>query len=420
MLNDRANASHSTSVKGGVTVTPPPRMTFDKKYMPKVLHSGYDKLEFAAMGALPPKALDELEAAKTLAADLGREVKAHIGKLECLVRGYGTNATKGYSYLFSTGPLGVQYMVKRSVDRHQWNLYATATAQKLATEGLKKTVKDIWADFEALGADVLQESLSRLDYCVDVQMDKDGTPPSEGFCLQLENFIAHSRVTRSVVFSKEAPDGLDLRVNARKRIETVTLGKNPGLQIQVYDKRVQALTKRLLHYFEFWGKDVKTCPTVWRVELRFFKGHLKDWNIRTFEDVNNSIGTVALAALDHIRYVKNSNVSNVTRAELHPLWQTVRAQVRSGMIENDSGILRGRLIGVLRKEKIRESESAIAGRLAGLAYLSGMSYSQAKKELPEMAKRITEYALKTRADNLEQAYKKTKDRLYFLGESEHG
>src|SRR4029077_1301274 len=90
-----------------------------------------------------------------------------------------------------------------------------------------------------------------------------------------------------------------------RRLESVTIGKMPGRQIIVYDKRREVVEKRKLLWFRVWGIDPHdTSVQVWRVEMRAGKKELKGrWQIRTFDDVDRAIGDVFLQALVDVRYI---------------------------------------------------------------------------------------------------------------------
>lgn len=384
------------------------------------MHQGYDKLEFAAMGAASVATLDALEMARDTAKKLDHDLPTTIGKLKCNVAPHGSSAKQGYAYRVHTGKSGLSFMIKRSVDKQQWNLYCEVSAQTLATTGLKSAIAECMQGFSDMEISILQISVNRIDYCVDVQMDEDGTLPKDGFQLKVENFVAQSRVTRSVEWGDDdMAESLHLRVNSRKRIETVTLGKNPNLQVQTYDKRVQALTKHLWHYFDIWGKDKKNCPTIWRVEVRLYKDHLKDWNIRTFEDVYNSIGDVFRSALLRIRYVNNPNISNISRAENHPLWDIVCASVDEGMKENYSGIIRGRILETERDEKEKEIIGAALGNIWRLSTVQGLSFENAKETLPDIVKKLIEKEFRTEPDKIKKSRKKADAQLHFITKKEN-
>ena len=122
--------------------------------------------------------------------------------------------------------------------------------------------------------------------------------------------------------------------------ESVTIGKMPGRQIIVYDKRREAIDKRKPHWFKVWGINPNDrTKQVWRVKLHAGKAHLRDgWNMRTFADVEAAIGDVFKTALEDVRYVDGHQTdSNVSRQTPHPLWRQASALAFYALREHRAG-----------------------------------------------------------------------------------
>ncbi|PIE18123.1 MAG: hypothetical protein CSA65_05915, partial [Proteobacteria bacterium] len=85
----------------------------------------------------------------------------------------------------------------------------------------------------------------------------------------------------------------EMRSNGKSgRYSSVTVGKNPGRQVTIYDKRAQVIAKRKPIWWDIWNAnlaregappldpDAKSSQ-VWRIEVRAFKSCLKDrWGVR--------------------------------------------------------------------------------------------------------------------------------------------
>ena len=119
------------------------------------------------------------------------------------------------------------------------------------------------------------------------------------------------------------------------------VGKMPGRQVIVYDKRREAIDKHKMQWFKIWGIDPKGKSNhIWRIELRAGKKHFKDrWQLRTFADIEAAIGDVLKLAMEDIRYVADHQTdSNITRQQLHPLWEKASGIVFYAMGEHCAGL----------------------------------------------------------------------------------
>lgn len=392
-------------------------------YKPEILHAGYDGLTIAYQGAVSAKVLDDLESAKASAKERGAEVSAKVGDLSASVKGFGTNANQGYTYLFSAGDLSISWAVKKSVDNTQWNLRAIVSAGLLATMGLDGARERLAADLKAMRAKVITESVGRIDYCVDIQMDEDGTKSRDAFRLDPMNFVAHARTSRTVDYAQaDKTDVSDevIRVFGRRYVETVTLGKMPGRQIQVYNKRAEAVKFQKSDWFAIWGKDKKECPNIWRVEVRLGKEYLRDYNISTLDDVRDSIGDLFIDSLCAVRYVKDANVSNITRdSENHELWEVATAAIIEAHEQNVSGIVRGRLIEIKRKDARKMFEQQVAGLASGLTVIVAYpDRHEMMTEHPEYVAGIVRNHMENEKKRFEMTRQKALARMRFIGEGE--
>ena len=124
------------------------------------------------------------------------------------------------------------------------------------------------------------------------------------------------------------------------RVETLTIGSKAGLQVQVYDKTreiTEASGKTwMVALWEregFWPPDGEL-RDVWRLEVRFGKGFLRDRNITEHGQLVDSLPALLCEALYTRRLVAPSPTdSNRRRWPLHPLWsQAVRTVEADGFV----------------------------------------------------------------------------------------
>lgn len=157
--------------------------------------------------------------------------------------------------------------------------------------------------------------------------------------------------------AKEALDRDELHAVFRgRRLESVTIGKMPRRQVIVYEKRLAAIEQRKLFWFMVWGIDRKDRgKSVWRVELRAGKKELKDrWRITTFEDFEVAIGDVMRHAADKVRYRDDFQTdSNVSRQNMHPLWEAVIETVDRDLFDFRAGLLPDQVREIEREQAKR-------------------------------------------------------------------
>ncbi len=363
------------------------------------------------------RVLLELESAKTRAKDLAQEVSETIAGLECSVKGWGSGAASGYSYLISTGREGIAWAIKKSSDISQWNLRASVTSSLLQAVGFEGAVKQLYEDLEAMEANTIGESVARVDYCVDIQMEPYGA--SNPFILEPENFITHSRVSRAVELSAPDDSADYVKVYGKKYVETVTLGKMPGRQVQIYNKRVEQIAKRSQRWFAVWGFNQENCPAIWRVEIRAGKKYLGDWNVKSFEDVQNCFGDLCQDAMKSVRYLENGRVKNVTKQGiLHPFWTLAQTTILKATADSVSGIVRGKFVS-MRKEDARDMyESLLLGLAVSGAVTRGAKVPDDLDDLPDYIARLVREHLRYSPDKVAATLKKTIARLNFIEEKE--
>ena len=210
----------------------------------KIIHSGFDTIEFAVQGALSTRALNQLENAKAQAIKQDCEISITCvsGSRKATLLSKGM--TGGYAYVLNMGPLDQLIRFKSNPDKNQWNGFVTIRAASLAAYGWREAVDRAMQSLTDTGFMITGISLNRADYCMDflhVELDLDP-----------KNFIAHSRVTKttrgylnetSVPLNHVAMSG-----SAQSDMwKSITIGKMPGRQVIIYDKRP------FCFYFRCWS-----------------------------------------------------------------------------------------------------------------------------------------------------------------------
>lgn len=380
--------------------------------MIELLYAGFDTLDVAFQGALPEAILKELDEARDRAEALQDKVLVRIGPNEVQAHIQGHGMRGGYRYLLDTGPLGAKWMIKRNTDAAQWNLFASPRATTLLSYGYKETFRRLLEEIEQMGGRISGHSINRVDFAMDFE--------THGFELHPDQVVAHSHSKVSPCWGKRA-DGNDenqpVTVFRGRRVETITVGKQPGRQITIYDKRREAVERQKPFWFEAWGKDHDDKDLeVWRVEVRAGKSELKDkYRLTTIQDFEAAIGDVIADALTKVRYLADRQLdSNVSRQELHPLWRAAQAIAGRNLTNLRSGLTPGQVREVERTVAQERYLALCAGNAIGLGIADGMSDEEIQKRLPEfLAAKLSRYFL-NRGATLQDAIKKSRERLIFI------
>lgn len=324
----------------------------------RLLHVGFDGLDVAYQGRLSPDVRAALaegrERAETTMADAPVDLP---GGLTVMVA--ATGARGGYRYRFDTGEDGETWFAKDNDRLDGWNLRASVKSLALALHGYRGVRKRLEDRLRDMGATVGRESVGRVDICIDFE--------APGLSIDPASFVAHSNTSRASHHDGE--EGITVHHTGR-RVSGVTLGKQPGRQVVVYDKRREAIQKHKFHWFDIWGysdwREVKA--PIWRVEIRAGKQYLKEtWHITTWKELDASLIDVAHAIFRQIRYTDPADTDpNVTRRGEHEFWTAARRGIDaylSGQDMEPSGIVPGRYV-IGRRSVLRQTYGSL---LAGLA-----------------------------------------------------
>lgn len=263
--------------------------------------------------------LERLEAAREIAETTQREQAATIDPADqrFLIQPHGQRG--GFRYVLTNGPTGAIFSVKANPDPGEWNLFISVPAACLLTKGYEGAKQWLFDTIAGMGGSITDHSVNRLDYAVDML--------ATDFTLDMASFVTpgHAKISARWEDAQSAGgSGEPIQPVMRGgRFETVTIGKMPGRQVILYDKRRAGIDTKELHWFKEWGVD-RSDPgqQVWRVEIRagkkaLEKGHIK----RSFDAVDADFPAFLLKAVQEIRYVIGKvEDSNVSRAVTHPLW----------------------------------------------------------------------------------------------------
>lgn len=310
--------------EGGLCSTPLQKYMNRLKPMIELLYRGFDGLDVSFKGQISLEFAVALDQAKTTAQNFRSQVGldwngVHLNVFESGARG-------GYAYMATTGDFGATWFFKKPNAYDPWGVRVSCNSFFLAINGLGIAKTKLYETIEALGVRLAPDaaSIGRVDYALDFL--------APDLVLEPEHFVMHSNARRA---DHIEPD--PITANGRSgRVTSVTIGKMPGRQVIVYDKRAEIISKSKVGWWEIWNATrakhglpalVRHAPNagqVWRVEIRGGKKHLKDrWRISTWSDLHTRFGDMVIQALDAVRHTSPSEDGNRSRWPNSALWAEV-------------------------------------------------------------------------------------------------
>lgn len=337
----------------------------------RVVHKGFDTITLSIQANIPPELFEALEAERESAEEERTPRPFTYGGADFDLMPYGGN---GYRFILKGGFLDAQWFFKKPNAKDPWGIRINIGSLLLATQGLGYARAYIDKTLTRLGVRYAahQVSIARADFCVDVL--------APDFDLNPENIVTHSRSNRA-----DHQSGIeDIRSNGRSgRFTSVTVGKMPGRQVIIYDKRREIIDKKKPIWWEIWNAnlraqseseltpDDRSNSQVWRIEIRAGKDLLKDrWQIREWAEFDDLIGDVMAEAISKIRYCEPDPFdSNRARWPDHPLWELVSNEVRDDLEEMRSFVEPSLIKDVHRNEHIQLILGQVVGSVTSLAAL---------------------------------------------------
>lgn len=333
----------------------------------KPFYRNFDGLDVTFQGRIPQAFVDVLETAKAEAQNSRRAVLVEWQGEDMHVAESG--AKGGYAYRCDTGPTGATWFFSRNQIATNWNIRVSARSNALAAVGLGGVRAEFHRFLAAIGAEVRDAAISRVDYCMDFLADEIETTTGEPFRLDPDAFVMHSHSSRADHIENDSAKVQGVS----GRCTSVTCGGMPRRQIIVYDKSREIRTQHKPEWWSHWNaartrqwlSPLTGKERVWRVELRAGKDHLKErWGIRSWADLDDKLGDLFIRTLEDIRYTEpNPTDTERFRWPNHPLWNAVTETVRYDLGE----MMTGAEPGVVKEVKRAQLRETIGAQMKGLS-----------------------------------------------------
>ena len=338
-----------------------------------IVHTGFDGIDLALKTTVPIELVEFLEEGKATAQELISDVWGTYAGLD--IQSGQSGKRGGYAFTFRVYEFGAVWFAKKPKASDPWGLYVSIGSRELALNGLDRTRQKLDALLAQLGFRLPHDgvSINRVDFAVDI------LAPS--FVLDPDAFVFHSRANRKAIAEVET-----VETNGRSgRTTSVTIGKMPGRQVIVYDKREEVMKRRKHEWPFIWNANLEAagfCPLdlsdrttsqVWRVELRLGKDALRNRkDIRGWGSLHEHLQAEMDQLAQDVTLTVPSNDSNRSRWPLHPIWPTTQEAVATRLFEHVSTVPPEAVREIDLREKQFDLLKLIAANSVTLAYLEGL------------------------------------------------
>ncbi|WP_420396300.1 hypothetical protein [Nioella sp.] len=353
-----------------------------------IIHTGFDGIDLALKTTVPIELVEFLEEGKATAQELMSDVWGTYAGLDIQTGQSGKRG--GYAVTFRVYEFGATWFAKKPRASDPWGLYVSIGSRELALNGLDRTRQKLNALLVQLGFQLPHDgvSINRVDFAVDIL--------APGFVLDPDAFVFHSRANRKAISEFET-----VETNGHSgRTTSVTIGKMPGRQVIVYDKREEVLKRRKQEWPMIWNANLKaggldpldlsdrtTCQ-VWRIELRLGKEALRNRkDIRGWGSLHEHLQAEMDQLAQDVTLTVPSTDSNRSRWCCHPIWSTTQDTVATRLFEHVSTVPPEAVRELDLKEKQLDLLKLIVANSVTLAFLEGLGpddFEDFTETLPDM------------------------------------
>ncbi len=353
-----------------------------------VVHTGFDGIDLALQATAPIELVEFLEEGKATAQELMSEVWGAYAGLD--IQSGQSGKRGGYAFTFRVYEFGATWFAKKPRASDPWGLYVSIGSRELALNGLDRTRQTLDALLSRLGFQLPHDgiSINRVDFAVDIL--------APGFVLDPDAFVFHSRANRKAIAEFET-----VEMNGHSgRTTSVTIGKMPGRQVIVYDKREEVLKRRKHEWPLIWNANLqaagldpldlsdRAASQVWRVELRLGKDALRNRkDIRGWGSLHEHLQAEMDQLAQDVTLTVPSMDSNRSRWPLHPNWKVAQEATATRLFEHVSTVAPEAVREIDLREKQLDLLKLIVANAVSLAYLDGLEpddFEEYCEALPDM------------------------------------
>lgn len=358
----------------------------------KVVHTGFDGIDLAIRTTVPLEFAEFLEKGRAMAQELMRDVGGLYADRDIIIGQSGKRG--GYAFTFKIDYFNGLYFAKRPNRQDDWGLFVSIGSRELALHGLTKTRETVEKHCEALGFRIPPDgiSINRVDFAVDILVP--------GFVLNPNAFLFHSRANRRAIAEVET-----VETNGRSgRTTSVTIGKMPGRQVIVYDKREEAMKRHKHEWPMIWDANLEAeglphldindpeASQVWRVELRLGKKALRNrHDIRGWGSLHEHLQEEMDQLIQDVTLHVPCGDSNRSRWPLHPIWLVAREAVATCLFAHEARVSPDAVREVDLRVKQQEFLKLIASQTVTLGYLEGQTAENFEGSLEKLPGRIIQF-----------------------------
>lgn len=385
----------------------------------ELIYQNFDGLDVTFQGIVSAEILQELEMARQEAERSRSSVSIKLGIHEIPVLVAESGMRGGYRYRFDTGLDGETWCIANSNDPSQWGIRVSVKSLSIALygyKGVKERIYSLLSKLQAQGTREInsktgevyefpKEAISRIDYCFDFK--------SSDFQINPDCLVSHSRCKKQYLYPKEI-------ISTGRHITYSRIGSMPNRQIVLYDKIREIQEKNKTYWWKIWGiNQAEFNQKIWRIEVRAGKKELKNWNLRSFNDLEEKVGDLILAILDEIKYVQpNYNDSNSARWPTAHFWSMARNAANNALSEYISNAKRNPVIEEYKRDLINRYKNQMSGMIPAYAAIIGETDAS---HIPGVLEALyTEFSENSRKNKskLQNKIAKAKSKFVFLDKIE--
>lgn len=213
-----------------------------------------------------------------------------------------------------------------------------------------------------------KEVISRIDFCVDFE--------TNNFEIDKNRIVAHSKAKRNYNESNIEYNGTG------KVFDSVRIGKMPNKQLAIYNKIKEIKSRNKSYWWNVWNIDKTNYEKqIWRVEARAGKKELRQWNLKTFNDLEEKAGNVILHIFNSIRYVNENNKdTNQSRWKNAKFWDNLIEITKTNLFDYIANANRELILDGYRNELVNTFKQNINGSIRAYTALTDNEIGQ----LPEV------------------------------------